>query len=133
MPVAAVLLILVAMTMPTDYTPYVEHVRRQAAIRRQQTAARLEQARKVAQQVAEFLHREYHPTRIIVFGSLLHPEIFGLHSDIDIAVEGIPWPEYLRAWNAVERLFPDFEIDLIDVATVSERLRKRIEEQGQEL
>lgn len=121
------------MEMPIDYTPYVEHARRQASIRRQQTAARLEEAWQVARKVAEFLRREYQPTRVVAFGSLVHPEIFGLHSDIDIAVEGIPWPEYLRAWNAVEWLFPDFKIDLIDVAIVSDRLRKQIEEYGQEL
>lgn len=56
----------------------------------------------VAATAAVSLRREYQPARIVVFGSLVHPEIFGLHSDIDIAVEGIPWPEYLRAWNAVE-------------------------------
>jgi predicted nucleotidyltransferase len=120
-------------TTPTDYTPYVEHARRQAALRRQQTAARLEEAWKVARQVAQFLRAEYHPTRVVAFGSLVHPEIFGLHSDIDIAVEGIPWPEYLRACNAVEHMFPDFEIDLIDMAIISDLRRQRVNEYGQEL
>ena len=116
-----------------DYTPYVEYARRQAAQRQEQAAARYQQARTEARQIAELLRREYRPARIIVFGSLVHPEIFGLHSDIDIAVEGIPWPEYLRAWNAVEELFPTFKVDLIDLAIVSDLMRRRIEEEGQEL
>jgi predicted nucleotidyltransferase len=121
------------MTTPADYKPYVEHIRRQAAVRRRQVALRHEQAWDTARQVAQFLRQAYQPTRIVAFGSLVHPERFGLHSDIDIAVEGIPWPEYLQACNAVEALFPMFKIDLVDVAIVSALMRQRIEEYGQEL
>lgn len=118
------------MTTP-DYTPYVAYARQQAALRRQQAAARYQEAWQTARQIAEFLRREYQPDRIIVFGSLVHRETFGLHSDIDIAVEGIPWPEYLRAWNAVEELFPTFKVDLIDMAIVSDLMRRRITGEGQ--
>jgi len=125
------------MTIPPvrDYTPYLKHAREQAARRRAdpQIAARRERAWEVARQIADFLRREYKPTRIVAFGSIVHPEMFGLHSDIDIAVDGIPWPEYLRAWNAVEERWPEFKVDLIDVGIVSERMRQRINEQGKEL
>jgi predicted nucleotidyltransferase len=125
------------MTIPPilDYTPYLKHAREQAARRRAdpQIAARRERAWEVARQIADFLRREYKPTRIVAFGSIVHPEMFGLHSDIDIAVDGIPWPDYLRAWNAVEERWPEFKVDLIDVGIVSERMRQRIAEQGQEL
>ena len=119
----------------TDYTPYLKHAREEAARRRadSQIAARRERAWEVARQIADFLRREYQPTRIVAFGSIVHPEMFGLHSDIDIAVDGIPWPEYLRAWNAVEEHWPEFKVDLIDVGIVSERMRQRINEQGKEL
>jgi len=120
------------MTTP-DYTPYVAYARQQAALRRRQAAARYQEAWHTARQIAEFLRREYQPDRIIVFGSLVHPEIFGLHSDIDIAVQGIPWPDYLRAWNAIEELFPAFKVDLIDMAIVSDLMRRRIAEEGQQL
>lgn len=122
----------VLMTTP-DYTPYVAYARGQAALRRQQAAERYRLAWHVARQIAEFLRREYRPARIIAFGSLVHPDVFGLHSDIDIAVEGIPWPEYLRAWNGVEEQFPAFKVDLIDVDIVSDLMRQRIQEEGQEL
>jgi len=109
-----------------DYTPYVKHARRQAALRR-------EQAWGIARQIAEFLRQKYQPARIVAFGSIVYPEVFGLHSDIDIAVDGIPWPDYLRAWNDVEEKFPEFKVDLIDVGIVSEGMRKRIEAEGQAL
>lgn len=117
-----------------DYRPYLKHAREQAARRRAdpELAARLERAWVVARQIADFLRREYDPKRIIAFGSLVHPEIFGLHSDIDLAVEGIPWPAYLRAWNDVEELTSEFKVDLIDTGVVSDRMRQRIGE-GQEL
>jgi predicted nucleotidyltransferase len=114
-----------------DYAPYVAHARQQAKLRREQASARYEEAWHTTQRIAEFLRREYQPTRIVVFGSLVHPEVFGLHSDIDIAVEGIPWPAYLRAWNEIEELAPEFKVDLIDMAIVSDRLRQRITDEGQ--
>lgn len=129
--------ILLYMTSPLvhDYTPYLKHAREQAARRRAdpQIAARRARAWEVARQIADFLRREYHPARIVAFGSLVQAETFDLHSDIDLAVEGIPWPEYLRAWNAVEEKWPEFKVDLIDTAVVSERMRQRIAEQGREL
>ena len=117
----------------SDYAPYLKHAREQAARRRREAAARREQAWAVARQIAGFLREKYRPARIVAFGSIVHPEAFGLHSDIDIAVDGIPWPDYLRAWNDVEEQFPEFKVDLIDVGVVSERMRQRIEKEGQAL
>jgi len=119
----------------TDYTPYLKYAREQAAHRRAdpQIAARRKRAWEVVGEIAGFLRRKYTPTRIVVFGSLVHPDLFGMGSDIDIAVEGILWPDYLRAWNAVEEHWPEFKIDLIDTGIVSERMRQRIAEHGQEI
>ena len=118
-----------------DYRLYAKHARQQVARRLAdpQIAARRERAWVIARQIADFLREKYHPTRIVVFGSLVHPEIFGLHSDIDIAVDGIPWLDYLRAWNEVEELFPEFKVDLIDVGIVSPEMRQRIDEDGYDL
>lgn len=116
-----------------DYAPYIEYARQQAARQQRKTAIRYQRAWETARRVADFLRQKYQPERIIIFGSLCYPQIFGLHSDIDIAVAGIPWPDYLRAWNEVEDLFPEFKIDLIDITIVSESLRRRIDREGQPL
>ncbi|MEW6745278.1 MAG: nucleotidyltransferase domain-containing protein [Planctomycetota bacterium] len=118
-----------------DYTPYLRYARQLAARRRldPQIIARRERAWAVAREIAAFLRETYQPTRIVVFGSLVHPDAFGMHSDIDIAVDGIPWLLYLRAWNDVEERWPEFKVDLIDVGIVSDRMKQRIAEQGQEL
>ena len=116
-----------------DYTPYVRAARERRAKRQREAAARLDRAWDVAREIAAFLREKYQPTRIVAFGSMVHRVTFHLRSDIDIAVDGIPWPAYLRAWNDVEERFPEFKVDLIDVGIVSERMRQRIEEQGQAL
>ena len=118
-----------------DYSVYVPYARALTIRRRTdpQLAARRERAWVVAREIAGFLRDKYQPTRIRVFGSLLYPEVFRAESDIDLAVEGIPWPAYLRAWNDVERRFAEFKVDLIDLSMVSDRLRRRIEEQGIDL
>ena len=36
-------------------------------------------------------------------------------------------------WNDVERHFSEFKVDLIDLGVVSDRLRRRVEEQGVDL
>lgn len=120
------------MTQPVyDYTPYVQQIRQRAALRQQQTDQVYSQAWQTAHQIAHFLHQNYQPQRVILFGSLLFPQLFHLNSDIDIAVEGIPWPAYLRVWNDIEALFPQFKVDLIDISIVSSLMRQRIEAQGQ--
>ena len=116
-----------------DYREYAAYARQQQTARRRQAVARHERAWEVVQQIAAFLRREYTPERIIAFGSVTRPDLFGLHSDLDIAVEGIPWPDYLHACNDVEALFPEFKVDLVDMAIVSELMRQRIEEGGRPL
>ncbi len=120
---------------PRDYSAYVPYARALTVRRRTdpQLAARRDRAWAVARQIASFLREHYRPARIRVFGSLLSPELFHAQSDIDLAVEGIPWPAYLRAWNDVERHFDEFKVDLIDLAMVSDGLRQRIDEQGVDL
>lgn len=115
------------------YAPYVEYARQRAAERRRLTAVRHQQAWETAHQIAAFLRENYQPARIIAFGSLVHPNTFGLHSDLDIAVEAIPWLDYLHACNDVETLFPLFKVDLIDIELVSDLVRQRIETEGQPL
>ena len=116
-----------------DYRPYVKAAREMQARRMREAAGRLDRAWVVASEIAAFLREKYHPARIIAFGSMVQRVTFHLRSDIDIAVDGIAWLDYLHAWNDVEERFPEFKVDLIDVGIVSERMRQRIEEEGQAL
>ncbi len=84
----------------------------------------------VARQAASVLKERFGATRVIAFGSLAHGAWFGLHSDIDLAVEGIPPAAFWRAWAAMDRLGPSFEIDLVALESAMEPLRAEIAMQG---
>lgn len=83
--------------------------------------------------MAAVVHASYPEARVRVFGLVLHPDTFGPDSNVDLALEGVGWPDFLRLWSKVEALEPEFEIDLIDVAIVSASLRAHIDREGIEL
>lgn len=72
------------------------------------------------------MREKYLPARIVVFGSLVHPEIFHLHSNIAIAVDGIPWLAYLRAWNDVEERFPELAESMPSASPPSQPIIKKL-------
>jgi predicted nucleotidyltransferase len=68
--------------------------------------------------------------RIILFGSLAHQGWFGPHSDVDLAVEGLPGSAYWKAWRLLEEALPERRIDLIDLDTAGPSLRQAITRTG---
>lgn len=121
------------MISPADLSIYRRTARRRAQSNAVRWADRRERAWAAARRAAAWLHEHYPAATVRVFGSLLYPDSFGPHSDIDLAVEGIDWPDYLRAWNAVELLAPEFHLELIDLAVASPSLKAHIEKEGQTL
>lgn len=119
------------MTEPThDLADYLETARRRAKRAGARAPERHAQAWQIARDAASLIRARYPGARVRVFGSLLYPESFGVHSDIDLAVEGIPWPDYLLVWSELERREPEFEIDLVDVGIISSAMREVIEREG---
>lgn len=101
--------------------------------RQQQVAGRRRQAWRLARRAAVLLKKEYGATRVVAFGSLAHGAWFHDRSDVDLAVEGLAPGVIWRAWSAVERLSSGFEVDLLEIETVADPLRQRIQEQGKNL
>ena len=119
-----------------DITPaQIERYRRSAqereAARKQQLAARRERAWEVAHQAADLLKREFGATRVVVFGSLIHPELFHVHSDIDLAVWDIQ--HYYRAVAHLLDLDPDVNFDLVPIEDAKPAILELIEKEGIEL
>jgi predicted nucleotidyltransferase len=110
-----------------EETAYLETARRRARAAEARWAERRQQAWEAVRRAAVFIKASYPNARVRVFGSVLYPDSFGPQSNIDLAVEGVGWPEYLRLWSALDRLEPAFEIDLIDVEIVSSRLAVLLE------
>lgn len=94
---------------------------------------RVARAWEIARQVAKMLREQYHATRVVVFGSLVHETRFHEWSDIDIAAWGIPPALTFRAIGAAMDLDPSFEINLVDVNTCPPSLLVSIEQDGKDL
>lgn len=94
---------------------------------------RFDRAWQVAHMGAEMLRKEFGVDKVWVFGSLLHPERFDSHSDIDLAVESIEDTEFYRAVSLLLDVDYDFSFDLVELVHASERMQSVIETEGQEI
>ena len=79
---------------------------------------------------AEMLKSRFGARRVVLFGSLAHQAWYAPHSDVDLAVEGLPPSAYWSAWRLVEEMIGDRSVDLLDIETSSDSLRRSIDEHG---
>ncbi len=86
-----------------------------------------------ASQAADYLKNEYSVKKVLLFGSLVDNEFFHKHSDIDIAVDGLPEKFYYKAIGEVMDLIGDFAIDIVDLNTCNPDFRKKIIRESVEL
>lgn len=100
------------------------------AQRGRQAAARAE-ALRIKLPRARDLLRERGATRVFAFGSLVHGPVH-LHSDVDLAVEGLTITTAAAARLDLERMF-DAQVDLVCLETASDTLRARVEAEGEAL
>ncbi len=119
-----------------DLTPEQLAIYRESARRRElEIAAELSkrqvQAWELARQAAEVLKRDFSASRVVVFGSLLHPELFHLHSDIDLAAWDVQ--HYFRAVARLLDLDPEYEFDLVPGEDARPGILRVIEAEGVEL
>jgi predicted nucleotidyltransferase len=101
--------------------------------KRDQFTERWERAREAAHVAAQLLRQELGATRVVAFGSLVHPVWFTPWSDIDLAAWGIPPEMFYRAVASVTGLSPEFEIDLVAPEDCRPALRQVIEREGMDL
>lgn len=67
--------------------------------------------------------------RVRLFGSLARGRAPGVHSDFDLAVEGLPPEVYLGSLGALLQLLP-LPVDLVEMESASPELRERISREG---
>ena len=104
-----------------------ERVRR----RQEELAGRQQRAWEVARQSAVILKKEFGASRVVLFGSLLHPKLFHARSDVDLAAWDVQ--HYFRAVARLLDLDPEIEINLAPIEDVRPELRTVIEREGVEL
>jgi predicted nucleotidyltransferase len=86
-----------------------------------------EEAYKIAQQCAQFLKERFNVQNVYIFGSVVGDGIWHKRSDIDIAVEGLPDKDYMRALFDMYDLLPsELDLDLVTLENVPMKMRERI-------
>jgi predicted nucleotidyltransferase len=85
-----------------------------------------------AKKCANFLKEKYGVTKVILFGSLLNYEKMTPHSDIDLAVWGLPEKDYFKAVGFLLEIADNFSIDLVEIQNVRPYILSAID-QGVEL
>jgi uncharacterized protein len=92
---------------------------------------RMRHAWEIAHQAARILKEEFGASRVVLFGSLLHPELFHMRSDIDLAVWDIQ--SYFRAVSHLMDIDPEIGFDLVPVEDARPCIMEVIEQEGVEL
>ena len=97
---------------------------------RKRLERRREQAWALARQAAKLLKEKYGVQRVVVFGSLTHPDRFTLWSDVDLAAWGLTTTNWLHAIGTVRYLSDEIELNLVDASCCSPELLSAIEREG---
>ncbi len=127
--------------MPTALELTADELKRyQEAARHRSTPLQLTSAERVKREAllqrvakaATLLKAKFGAKRVVLFGSLAHKAWFVSNSDVDLAVEGLSG-DYWQAWRSVEEIINDRQVDLIEIESASNALRKAIQRHGVEL
>lgn len=84
-------------------------------------------------ELATAIKTRFGARRVILFGSLAHEAWFRSDSDVDLAVEGLSAEDYWKAWGLAEELITDRPVDLVEVETASDSMKKAIRRYGVEI
>lgn len=118
-------------------TTEIDAYRRAASLvkpkHRQVVKARRARAWRVARKAARILRAEFGVEKLVVFGSLVHPDLFHERSDVDLAVWGLSGRAYYRAVSLLLDIEPSISVDLIAFEDARPALQAVIVRDGQEV
>ena len=118
-------------TSDRDYAKYVAAWRRRFALDEEKRRAREAQALRVADRCARILVETFGAERVYLFGSLAGHRVFGLESDIDLAVEGLSASQYFKALSAICQACDDeFAVDLVSLEDCKPHIRQAARAEG---
>lgn len=112
---------------------YRETARQRKALTEQRRLQRLDFAWEIARRAAHILYQQLDCEQVVAFGSIMHPDLFHTHSDVDLAVRGIAERDYLKAVAMVTSLNSELLIDLIRIEEISGSLLQVIKREGRVL
>jgi predicted nucleotidyltransferase len=91
------------------------------------------QSLSLVREAANVLKERFGVKHVILIGSLAHGAWFTQKSDIDLIADGLKGDKYWQAWKLLEKLIPGRTIDLIEMETAGESLKRAISRYGMEL
>jgi predicted nucleotidyltransferase len=115
---------------PEALAEYRDAARRRSHDEQRVLAVRERRAWELARSVASTLRQEFHVNRVMVFGSLVHPECFTPWSDVDVAVWGLRPEDTFRAIGMAMDSDSEIAVHLVDVGACSTALLRVIEDTG---
>jgi predicted nucleotidyltransferase len=118
---------------PADLERYRKSLKNRLAITQSQAGTRFKKAGEIASRAALLLKDEFGVKKVLMFGSLVHPPLFHIHSDVDLAVWGLAGKEYYRAVGILQGLDPEIGVDLIAFEDASTSIQDTILREGREL
>lgn len=118
---------------PAELERYRTALRSRVDVAQTQADSRFKKASEIASRAAEVLKREFGVKKVAVFGSIVHPQLFHAHSDIDLAVWGLTGREYYRAVGVLQSLDPTIGVDIIAFEGATKSMQETILRDGKEL
>jgi predicted nucleotidyltransferase len=106
-----------------------QHFKRENA----EIESRRQQAWQSAQYATRILKEKFKATRVVAFGSLVHPAGFTRWSDVDIAAWGIDPEDTIQAIGVIAELDTAVTVNLVDVNTARPSILAVIKQDGIEL
>ncbi len=116
-----------------DYQPYIARLKQEKEKTRSRNAARRKAALRASEELAKMLKADFGVRNVWLFGSCLHEEYFHQRSDIDLGVHGLDPELSLKALYEVNARHHGFKVDLVELETCDDFLRKKILTEGREL
>lgn len=110
-------------------SPYLAGHLNRIAEEEARTQERLKSAQAKAEEIAAALRKEFPGLEVLLFGSLATGQ-FGLDSDIDLAVSGLPEEHFLKAYGIAESIAESIRVDIVQLEYARESLRANIERDG---
>jgi uncharacterized protein len=119
--------------LPEEVAAYRAALRARDERDREALGRRRERAWELAREAAVLLRTEFRATRVVAYGSLVHPHAFDRWSDVDLAAWGIQSRDTWQALGRVLDLGGDIELNLTDVSMCRPEIMEVIEKEGIDL
>ncbi|HUW64712.1 MAG TPA: nucleotidyltransferase domain-containing protein [Spirochaetia bacterium] len=116
--------------METKFEQYRKHWTnrfKEYELRKEERFVELSQ---ISYKLAEFLYNEYNVDKVYLFGSLVNNNTFGLDSDIDLAVQGLPENLLYRVHGLLSSIALPYKVDLILIEECHDYIKDRITKGG---